>query len=365
MSARDMQDRPWLIAPCLAMTGFLFACSSFDVKPPEPDRSCELAKVPPRSGVPSPPLSDRDFVFAVRHCDLGDTNDAAGTPRFATIGYDLDDACTGFGAGPSCVEPSSATADHGDGPGGRDNAFGMALYDATKPGSASATETVNREIVNGRTTTVIRVRGYNEGPNDGQVEVAFYGATMSPNADAFLKNPPNWLDDDVWHPHILWVDTDAASDAGAEEAPPKFVDVNAYVNNWQLVAKLDQFPTTTLGLKMSQVFLTARIIPEGQQRYLLQDGRFAGRVKMDDVLAVIPLLGVCRHSAEYEQNKQRYCSYADISSSVPDDPSKPCDAVSFAWSFDAAPAVLGTLNRAFGEFPCSDGPPEPADHCPE
>ena len=368
MSRREVHVRPPLIAACLALSGSLFACSAFDVKPPLSDagsnRSCDLAKVPPRSSIFSTALSERDLVFAVRRCDMGDVDGDASTRRFSAMGYDLDNTCTGLGAGPSCAKPSSATADYTDGPGGRDNAMGMALYDATGAGSAPATESVNSEIDNGRTTSVIRVRGYNEGPNDGRVEVAVYGATMSPVADVFLTNPPIWNDEDVWHPHVLWVLTDVESDAGAQENPPRFVDTNAYVNDWQLVAKLDEF-FITLAMNMSEVFLTARIVPDGRQRYLLQDGTFAGRVRMDDVLGVIPLLGVCRHSPEYEQNKRRYCSYADISFSVPDDPSKPCDAVSFAWSFEAAPALLGSVNRAFGEFPCVVNPPEPADHCPE
>jgi hypothetical protein len=368
MAEREVHVRPSLAAAFVGLSGCALACSAFDVEPPLADAgsdgACELAKVPPRSSVVSTVLSERDFVFAVRRTDMGEVDEGASTRRFLAMGYDLDQTCTGLGGGPSCAEPSSATADHTDGPGGRDNAFGMALYDATMAGSGSATESLNSEIDNGRTTIVIRVRGYNEGPNDGQVEVAVYGATMSPDADQFLTNPPNWSGEDVWHPHALWLSTDAESDAGAQENPPAYVDANAYVNDWQLVAKLDKF-FLTLGMSMSEVFLTARIVPDGRPRYLLSDGSFAGRVKMDDVLGVIPLSGVCRHSPEYEQHKQRYCSYADISFSVPDDPSKPCDAVSFAWSFEAAPALLGSVNRASGEFPCADSPLEPADHCPE
>jgi hypothetical protein len=225
MAEREVHVRPSLIAACLALPGCALACSAFDVKPPlsdaSPNRSCDLAKVPPRSSIVSTVLSERDFVFAVRGCDMGDVDEEASTRRFRAMGYDLDETCTGLAGGPSCAEPSSAAADHTDGPGGRDNALGMALYDATRAGSGSATESINSEIDNGRMTTVIRVRGYNEGPNDGQVEVAVYGATMSPDADAFLTNPPNWNDEDVWHPHVLWFLTDAVSDAGGQGILPK------------------------------------------------------------------------------------------------------------------------------------------------
>ena len=73
---------------------------------------------------PSPPASadpganTEDFVVAVRSVDFGEREVAEGS----LIGYDLDNRCTCQGEGPSCNEPEWATADHCDGPEGRDNA---------------------------------------------------------------------------------------------------------------------------------------------------------------------------------------------------------------------------------------------------
>jgi len=226
------------------------------------------------------------------------------------------------------------------------------------------TESVNTSIESGLVTTVIRIDKYNEGPTDGEIEVAVYAATLSEVADELLPNPPEWLDNDLWHPLVLWVATDPGNDAGlAQESPPKYVDTKAYVNDWQLVARLDQFQIP--GIYVSEVSISARIVPAGDHRYLLQDGTFAGRAKMDDLLAATSFSGICRNSLEYEQRKERTCAYADISASVPDDPSKPCDGASIAWHFEAAPALLGSSNRAVSPTPCAGDAEQPADHCPE
>jgi hypothetical protein len=85
-----------------------------------------------------------DFVVAVHDIDIGDRPDAS--PE--TIGYELDLACTSGDTGASCLEPTSAWADHSDGPGGIDNAVGLELQGVSL-GNVSGSEQTNENTDTG------------------------------------------------------------------------------------------------------------------------------------------------------------------------------------------------------------------------
>jgi len=342
------------------------SCSAFDVLPPLPDASangvasCVLATVPQRPQILVSNVKN-ELVFAFTKIDWGEVDEDGGpTRRFETIGFDLDGTCTTPGSGASCVEPVWA-GEHPDNPGGRDNALGGSLYGLNKTNGDNQTGTTNQEIAAGVVTITVRVVDYNQGRSDNQVEVAIYVATRSSNpngAEDFV--PPKWDGEDVWHPNVAWLATESDAEAPSAERP-KYVDTNAYVNDWWLVAHFDR-SFGPQGWDVSDVRLVARIQPDAihSDRYVLVDGTYTGRIRVDDLLRGVPALFNCQDSPEYEANKRRICGLADIGFSASDPPSKPCDAASWAFSFEAAPAILGSPN--YFQF-VSDCPGRPRDYC--
>jgi hypothetical protein len=287
-------------------------------------------------------------TVAVGTSDPGVVDHGSDVQRYRKMGFDLDGVCTGLGdAGPSCFEPWWAKADHTDGPGGRDNALGMDLY------MSDSVYTGNTDL-----TMVIRVRGYNGAANAEHVDVAFLVAHFSASAE---RSRPLWDGNDVWNAIDQWVPDGGTADSAL------FHDPDGYVTNGVLVAHL---PRLLVGgdpvIPLVQAIVTARIVKDADGGWVLRDGTAAGRVRVTDLLAVPRNASgqpVC-DSVSYEAIKANVCSYADIRASVPNDPSAPCDALSWAWQFDNADPV-----RLRGVVPlpilntCAGGPVEVNGTC--
>jgi hypothetical protein len=309
----------------------------------------------PRSGYTTfERMHPLDLTLAISHLDFGDsTNGAPWDAR--TVGFDLDDTCTGEGEGPSCVEPAGAGIAQLDGPKGIDNA--AATIKLRRDAGGSATDSVNRQIASGGPNTVYVISGYNGLPVDGRVDVALYAVTKE-----------GWSDDE-WHPFIEWTGGDAdAGDAGAPVA--RYTSVDAYVSNNILVATFDR--VRLLPAHFSNAILQARLEQGMDGLWTLTDGVFAGRMNADDGLLYIegqqdPTSHdvVCRDSASYQTFKQNVCALADISFSG-NDPSQPCDAISSAWKFEAVTARLSPkidLTTVSSVDLCKPFDTPASDHC--
>lgn len=307
---------------------------------------CEPVLPPRRPGV----LGAGDaigFVAAVRTVDLGDGDGGDGVPNFLGIGFDLDTTCSGQGAGSSCVAPPWVTY-HLDGPGGRDNSFGSILYQLNQNGGGSATESNNSNTAVGVGTAVIRVRNYNGTSIDNQIEVGWYGATMYRDLTV-PPAPPVWDGSDEWLAFDAWVDGIEVGDAGpietGSEPSPKYYDSNAYVTDGYLVARFPEF-LISIGM-MTEAIIMARLERNEAGAWTLRAGTIAGRLAIDDTVRGLENVRddstgdwICTDSPAYPARKQLLCGLADISASGIDDGSSPCDAVSWAWTFEAEPAKL-------------------------
>lgn len=322
--------------------------------------------LPPRSPAePDPGPDSVDLVAAVRAIDFGE-DDLSNGP---TIGYDLDEHCTCQGQDDSCVEPDWATADHCDGPEGRDNAAAQ-LFDRINlfaPDLNSVTQSESAEA--GGWSLLIRVREYNGLANDDQVSLAIY---PSPGLD---KDPclgvdpvPAWDGSDRWPVSADalngWGGTGGAgsggggtggavcTDAGApwDVDDPRYADHNAYVTDWTVVANLPEAgivlasSSAVAPLRIVAGFVTARIEQQGSG-WALREGVFAGRWGIRDfftTLAAIEQGGIrlCTDHPLYDPIKTAVCEYPDITAGLPG-PAVPCDAISFAMGLEAEPAQLG------------------------
>jgi hypothetical protein len=328
--------------------------------------ACVHALPPPRP-VTAPSDGGSDLVFAVRQVDTGDTDDATGTRRFLQMGFDLDNACTANGAGFTCREPSWATADHTDGPGGRDNAIGESLYNATAAGGTSATQKASSDAESGRLSMVIRVRGYNGAADDDAIEVTYYVGPFHPEPG---RPRPLWDGQDTWDANYQWLQPATLPDGGAtyDITRPKYVDSQAYVAGNYIVSHMETLLDGAGGFHLLKAVIALRLTP-GHTR--LADGTFAGRVRIDEVLgnlAQFPAPGttqpLCRDSPYYPALKAVACSFADISATGPDDGLSVCDAASWAWRIvDAEPARLGSVSLEVPTQPCPDALSPANDHC--
>jgi hypothetical protein len=362
----------------VAAAAFQFGCSSQfdDLKPTEAATRSDFCVSERPPNPPAVVSNDRhgvDFVVAVKEYDAGE-HDRDKTYRFREMGYDLDGACTGQGAGPTCARSAWATADPPeDGPGGRDNGHGELLHRTLRERGTSSTDYVNGQAIIGSATTVIRVRGYNEATLDPQVNVAVFAASMWQLGEdpPIPSAPPLWEGDDEWLAgYPWWVKPYEPDKYGPESLElPMYFDEHAYVTNSFLVAHLDRLAVPPW-LELSQVVIKARLVKENGA-WSLVDGTLAGRIDVDSLLVGLDLVPdplnsaqrLCTNAPGYRTAKQNICASADISFEGPGDTTVPCDAVSWGFKFEAKPAKLTGVVTATDERTCPEAVSPSFDSC--
>lgn len=335
-----------------------------------PEAGCVIARWPARPQIDDVPGGGTiELVNAVRTVDYGIGRDA-GIPR--DFGFDLDGVCTCPGV-ESCRTLPNAER-HCDLDQGRDTEVSKLLETFSTVSPAFSQSGINESLSAGYYGLLVRVRRYNGTANDPSVEVAVFNSSGSQReADGGAPIRPRWDGTDTWT-------VDPASAKGAVGPPyePVYVDVNAYVAGWSLVATID-FPltlgtiagqsTVTVDLKGSVV--SGVIVPDGQT-FRIDHGVFAGRwptARLLPSLAVLPdpfdpshyLCGDA--SASYDGIKALVCDGQDIVSDVRQDMTgAPCDAVSLSVAFTAGVARLGELLAIPPPVqPCG---PQWTDDCP-
>lgn len=347
------------------------------------DPTCGHATWPSPPEDADPGSDTVDVVLAVSGIDFGESA-TDGT----VIGYDLDNYCTCQGEGPSCNEPEWATADHCDGPAGRDNAWASIFAAAIMFEPSLSSEAISAEVQQGGFTMLVRVHRYNGMPNDDSVTVAIYA---SPGLDTDPCQPPDsmpaWDGDDRW-PVVYssfagsgggagvgggggGVPIDCSSGAnvppGYDFDQPRFVDPQAYVTDSVVVANLPDVEMILAAdsgsnVKLTAGFLTGRLEEgSGVGEWILRDGLLVGRWQVNDVFRSLGAMvtgggdTVCTDDTIYPLIKSAVCKFPDIASTL-GGPTTPCDAISFAMGFEAEPARFGSVY--FPSAPVAPCPPE-------
>lgn len=329
-------------------------------------------KRPPPPPDAGPSGGNLDLVFAVTHYYYGTAStDDAGNPQLFDLGFDMDDVCTGEGQGPSCIEPSWATASHNDGPRGIDNAVGQfaAAVDALALDEATASPDTP--------DLVFRVSGYSGDPDDDQVTASFYiGLGVAPRADGGPELL--WDGQDRWNvmPEVL-----APSDDGGAPSydvdRPKFQDTAAYVNGGVLVMRLQHIAwpvgsplaPTSLG-SIETLVLTGNLVRVGSLWELqgITTGAVADARRFLATAARFPQSGntsvpVCQAPDQYRSLKQRLCSFVDIAAGS-SSPTATCDALSGGSHLEAKQALLGGVSAPAAPLPPCDPSIDPdTDSC--
>jgi hypothetical protein len=307
-------------------------------------------------GGSAPP--ERDYVFASSAYDVGDTVDGDGNARYPSLGYDLDHTCSGEGQGGSCKLPAWQTSPVMDGPEGRDNSSNRAFFlarstlvmqaalerDAGNMSMAVSFDS-NPDAQSGRTTVMLRIRGYNGEANDAQVALDMFSGTLWPDPNGGPK--PHWDVRDLWHATSPWLrDGSTGNDA-------RFSDARAYVNDNVLVAHLDSLSVGNAFAPAGtwrKVLITGRLAratsDAGDAMLELHDVKLIGRWPIDDLLAFVartqdPSGTVrCTDNGLYDATRSFYCQNLDLSQ-VRDDGTAVCDAISIVYAIDTVPSQLG------------------------
>jgi hypothetical protein len=306
---------------------------------PTSDAGCVGARPPPR-----PPASGNldggstTIVAAISSFELGEKSD----PKIAKqSGYDLDLLCTC--PGPRACVPKSG-AGICDLPSGVDNSGGawlLGLANLQSGVAFGAGASVGAEGI------LMRIRNYNDLPDDDDVEVALFDTF---GAEAFQPDAGGGTlkrdGTDRWT-------VDAKSLLGGTPYLPVAVDTRAYVRGGVVVAEI-RFPFRIgdITFPVSSGYVTASLVKLPTGFYALEKGILSGRLNASEFLtafegiaSIAPGPGfLCGADPIYASLRESFCRVLDL----PTDPTTdgregPCDAVSLVIGFTAYPSVLGNI----------------------
>jgi hypothetical protein len=347
---------------------------------------CAHATWPAPPASADPGVDSVDFVAAVRSMNFGE-DDLDNGP---TVGYDLDNRCTCQGEESSCNVPEWATADHCDGPEGRDNAASQLFAWLTVFASNLSSQQQSEAAEQGDWSLLIRVRDYNGQANDDRVTLSLYPSPGLDKDPCLEPTPtPNWDGNDRWPipAHVLGGYVGGGGVGGGQGQggcggtggsewdvdDAVYTDVNAYVTDWTVVANLPEAGMvlssggTATPLNITAGFITARI-EQVASGWALRDGIFAGRWRISDffeMLSTIENAGsyLCTDHPVYDAIKSAVCEYPDIAAELAG-PTTPCDALSFGMGLEADPAQIGVvLESPTAPSECPPGTDPADDQC--
>jgi hypothetical protein len=346
------------------------AIATADHPPPREAGPCDYALVPGPPGFDDgDAANDLVLQLAIHTVDLGIRygSTAEAGPPFP--GYNLDGllSCPDQPCMPK--RPQMSNCDAGLWCGVDNAALPLFQTFAQLTNGRFNQQAFNDELALGTYGIVFRVRFYNGGANDQNVEVALFDSNGTPPGDGGSPEhvPPLWDGTDIWT--LDYGSVIGGSGAGAY---PREIDINAYVTNRVLVAHVDH-PITlyggtilgTLVFETSGTTFTATLTPDEKGGFHVDDGVIAGRWPtkyMQSGLKAVtdPLVDgayLCpTPTSSYPTIAKIICNGADMTA----DPraqsaSTACDAISFATSFTASTAVMGSVTmRSPPQTTCPD-----------
>ena len=316
------------------------------LRPSTPASGCELAH-PPSAPETSEQSGALEIVVVANRINAGDLMEEAG-PGWAHLGYDVDDRCSdNDGSTHSCIAPDwprDPEIENVDGEGGIDNAIGAGFFVANEEGLGETSKVATTFAENGARSFIVRVRGYNGQADDDRVSVSMFAVTTSPSPGEPAEIPA-FDGFDRWYGYeTCFVDEADAGVPSGELPAARYTDTDAYVRGHRLVAR---FPIIWSVHGMLSRYVISATLREEAGGYTLRDGVASGRLRHEDVLGLlgrsvdpVTFQRLCIGNPRYERRKQILCSLIDASYDGPDDGSRVCDAATWAYGFEAVPAIL-------------------------
>ena len=312
---------------------------------------------PPARGDGTATGGSTTIVNALSTYEFSEVDDPA---RPFTKGLDLDRTCTCPGAR-SCKPANGSTAVC-DFANGVDNAAGD--YFLSLLSVLGKTATITAKIQAGDYGLLLRIRNYNDLPDDDDVEVAVFnsfGLDRSPpsGSDAGLPQnaTPKFDGTDRWT-------VDAKSLLGGTAYLPTIVDTRAYVRGGMVVASVSN--AIRIGPYTVPIVggvLIAKLVKSGDS-YAITEGTVSGRSNARELLTALESVPnpldktkyLCGDDAVYKNLRDRFCKGLDlVTDETLDGRDAPCDAASFSIRFTSSPASLGTVvDNGPPKKPCGD-----------
>ncbi len=317
----------------------------------EDDRPrCDTTELPAPPVDPGTPTEAVQY-FALRAIRLGDSSDRASVP-----GFDLDDAdgCrTDCSGADECVIPTwmpelttEEQIQRCDFLDGIDNS-GVYLFERLAEDVGATQEVLSAEADAGEWSLVLRLRKWNGTAEDGDVEVAIFstpGYGWTPDGTgggggAAEVPRPVWDGTDAWP-----IDARSLKPGSVGLESPAFVDENAYVAGGNVVGVLGgtfYAGTNQIPIQLATGLLVAPILEPELPTRRIENARFAGRWKGQDLIDAFGPLQVngvklCNLGPIFEDVVADVCKLLDVTT---DGEVGTCDALSFAFSFDAQPML--------------------------
>jgi hypothetical protein len=279
-----------------------------------------------------------------------------GEPVFSSIGYDVDDNCTG--AEPAPCQPSPWIGVQAvDGPGGRDNGVGRILLaqEDVLGGQVISSGVLNQSVTLGLHAPLglIRIRGYGGFSDDDHVVVDWF-IPVAPDPEG--DGPPPTFDGNTAFP-IAEGTVLGAGDAGdgrdaGQALESHHRDESAYVNQRIIVARFAtlKVPMANVYFDLLDVVLTGKLDRDlVTGAWSLEGGLLSGRSRMAALIDVVPVVAavvstvaLCPDNPNFGLVKRMICTGADVAlepAAVGGD----CDGVSFGVALTTAPALLGAV----------------------
>jgi hypothetical protein len=328
--------------------------SSDVTQPPDAGDGCNHATWPGRPDASDDAPDDVELYQAIRTLDFG-AGDGGAAPT-KVVGYDLDGVCTCPGL--DTCKPFGEAGTQCDLEGGVDNSGGALIKEFSGSTNFFDQGYINSQIAAGVFGAIFRVQKYNGQANDTNVQISIFvsNGTEGAGTDAG-PSIPTFQGNDVWtiDPGSLLGGT--ITDAGP--VPNVAYDLNAYVNDYTLVANISDMPlaigaATGEGLvtiDLTDAVVVAKLAPLGNGTFSAT-GTVTGRWESRKLLTALQVLhdpfdfdaSLCGSDTIYQLLKDRICNDQDIASNLLDDnKGAPCSALSIAFAFESVPAKYGSV----------------------
>jgi hypothetical protein len=266
----------------------------------------------------------------------------------ATLGYDLDEACTcdkrpgaAFDGGPSCVTTRPAVC---DADGGVDNQAANVLSVYSTFIDLDKAANINGRIAEGKQTSIVLLRNYNGRANDSAVSFGIFtsegmleGPTCPGSTTVDGVSTPGWCGEDKWTASASTVDS-----AGNGFLPKSLG--TGYVVGFRFVVELKGAASVPFGgyrLTLGSPIASGRLVPLDEnlvpvdtsqgpaldriKHWRIEDSVLSGRIPASELLAAAgtifasgdaggPRPPLCTTSL-FSLLKQQVCDSIDISAS--------------------------------------------------
>jgi len=290
--------------------------------------------------LPAPDLP-RTFTFAARRASFGHAADFA--TAAPVLGYDLDCSDRPLGGRPVLCRPSSEEGWQAL-PEGIDDAFFQRVLEPiyaaeiqSRPFDLDAV--VSSALEQGLYGLVVSVDRWNGALDDTDVEVTVRSSPGLAGGAA-----PAWNGADTWLT-FPDVDADGTRPFYLESAPGYVSDGTLVVDARARGAAVYRFGPRGLSFELilADLSLTAGLTEGGLSRLTLS-GTLDMPSAHDAALGLAGAVATCGDApatAFVGALPPRIEGAADMPSDPTASPADPCDAISFAWAFDAEPAKIG------------------------